>query len=160
MYKRQAQVRAIADRREGLARLTGEVNSLKSRTDAAEGEIGRLAASAAEARDRAGLARKRFTDLEVQIAGLSEGESSLDADYEAAEAERGAAEAQLTELRHAEQRAAQERAALAARLDALKLGLDRKDASAALLAASDRVGGVLGSVAALLTCLLYTSRCV
>ena len=146
-----AQVRAIADRREGLARLTGEVNSLKSRTDAAEGEIGRLAASAAEARDRAGLARKRFTDLEVQIAGLSEGESSLDADYEAAEAERGAAEAQLTELRHAEQRAAQERAALAARLDALKLGLDRKDASAALLAASDRVGGVLGSVAALLT---------
>jgi len=146
-----AQVRAIADRREGLARLTGEVNSLRSRTEAAGGELGRLEASRDEALARGGLARRRFTELEVQIAGLSAGESGLDADYEAAEEERAAAEDALAELRTAEQRVAQERAAVAARLDALKLGLDRKDATAALLAASERVGGVMGSVAALLS---------
>ncbi len=144
-----AQLRAIADRREGLARLTGEVNSLRSRVDAAEGEIGRLAASAEEARARAAQARHRFTELETEMGSLSAGESGLDAAYEQAEDAQAAAEAALAELRTAEQAATQERAALAARLDALKLGLDRKDASAALLAASDEVGGVLGSVAAL-----------
>ena len=37
-------VRAAADRREGLARLTGQVNSLRSRGDAAAAEISRLTA--------------------------------------------------------------------------------------------------------------------
>ncbi len=40
-----AQQRAIADRREGLARLTGEVNTLRSRTEAAAAEIERLTAA-------------------------------------------------------------------------------------------------------------------
>src|SRR5690606_19832540 len=44
-----------------------------------------------------------------------------------------------------------ERAALAARVEALELGLTRKDGAGALLAASDRVSGLLGSVAALLS---------
>ena len=146
-----AQLRAIADRREGLARLAGEVNSLRSRTEAAAGELGRLAASADEARRRAEAGRRRFAELETQIASLSAGESGLDAEYDAAEVARAAAEATLAGLRSAEQAAAQERAAVAARLEALRLGLERKDASAALLAASERVGGVLGSVAALLS---------
>jgi chromosome segregation protein len=144
-----AQVRAIADRREGLARLTGEVNGLRSRLEAAEDEIGRLAASRAEARARADDARRRFAELETRIAGLTAGEEGLDAAYEAAEDERARAAAALAEWRSREQRAAQERAAVAARLDALRLGLERKDASTALLAAADRVAGVLGSVAAL-----------
>ena len=38
---------------------------------------------------------------------------------------------------------------VAARLDGLALGLERKDASAALLAAGESIGGLLGSVAAL-----------
>ncbi|WP_040157438.1 chromosome segregation protein SMC [Nigerium massiliense] len=144
-----AQVRAVADRREGLARLTGEVNSLKSRTEAADDEIGRLRGFADDASRRADEAKRRFTAREAELAGLSAGESGLDQDYEAAEQARERASAALEELRAAETAAQQERAAVAARLDGLKLGLARKDASATLLAASDEVAGVMGSVAAL-----------
>ncbi len=143
------QVRAIADRREGLARLTGEVNGLRSRLEAADGELGRLAASRDEARSRADAARRRFAELETEIAGLSAGEEGLDAGFEAAEADRARVAEHLADWRAREQRAVQERAAVSARLDALRLGLDRRDASAALLAAADRVGGVLGPVATL-----------
>ena len=54
-----ALVRAAADRREGLARLTGQVNSLRSRAEAADAEIGRLtlASEEAVAAGRAGVAR-------------------------------------------------------------------------------------------------------
>ena len=62
-----------------------------------------------------------------------------------------AVEAELAELRREELAAAQERAALAARVEALHVGLNRKDASAALLAATDQVDGLLGSVAALVS---------
>ena len=44
--------RAIADRREGLAKLTGQVGALRSRATGAEAEIGRLTASLADARLR------------------------------------------------------------------------------------------------------------
>ena len=57
----------------------------------------------------------------------------------------------LAELRREELAAAQERAALAARVEALHVGLNRKDASTALLAATDQVDGLLGSVAALVS---------
>ncbi|MFE4024502.1 chromosome segregation protein SMC, partial [Streptomyces sp. NPDC059101] len=47
--------------------------------------------------------------------------------------------------------AERERAATAARHDALALGLRRKDGTGALLAAADRIGGLLGPAAELLT---------
>ena len=59
-------------------------------------------------------------------------------------------ERQQAELRRQEQVASQERAALAARVEALRVGLDGKDGSSALLAATDRLDGLLGSVAALI----------
>ncbi|HEU5484888.1 MAG TPA: AAA family ATPase, partial [Microlunatus sp.] len=144
-----ALVRAAADRREGLARLTGQVNSLRSRAEAADAEIGRLAAAHAEAVERADQAARAFTALETQIAGLDDGELGLDSAHEVALEAKEAVEAELAELRTEELTAGQERAALAARLEALQVGLQRKDASAALLAATDDVGGLLGSVAAL-----------
>lgn len=145
-----AQLRAVADRREGLARLTGQVNSLRSRAEAADEQIARMVASRDEAIARADKARKEFAALEAKVAGLDAGEVSLDEAYEAASEKAEAAEIQLKSLRASEQRAAQERASLAARLDGLTLGLERKDGAAALLAADDRVNGLLGSVAALL----------
>lgn len=146
-----AQVRAIADRREGLVRLTGEVNSLRSRTEATDAEIGRLSAAREEARSRAADAQQRFASLETQLGGLAEGEAGLDAHYEEAEAARAAAEEKRGRLESDLRAAQSERASIAARLDGLRLGLERKDASAALLAASERVGGVLGSVAVLVS---------
>ena len=58
-------------------------------------------------------------------------------------------EKQQAELRRQEQVATQERAALAARVEALRVGLNGKDATSALLAATDRLNGLLGSVATL-----------
>ena len=144
-----ALVRAASDRREGLARLNGQVSSLRSRAAAAEAEIGRLAAAQQEAAERADQAARAFTALETKVAGLDAGELGLDAKHESAVETLDAIEAQLAELRRQELAAAQDRAALAARVEALHVGLNRKDASSALLAATDQVEGLLGSVAAL-----------
>jgi chromosome segregation protein len=145
-----AQIRAASDRREGLARLTGQVNSLRSRAEAAEAEIGRLSGASQQAELRAEQASRAFTALETTVAGLEGGESGLDSDHEVAVDKLEAVEAQLAELRQQESSAAQERAALTARIDALQVGLNRKDASSALLAAADHLDGVLGSVATLI----------
>jgi chromosome segregation protein len=142
-------VRAAADRREGLVRLTGQVNSLRSRGEAAAAEISRLTAAQQEAAARAQQASRAFTALETKIAGLDAGELNLDSDHEVALEVVNRIEQQQHELRRQEQAATQERAALAARVEALHVGLNRKDGSSALLAASDRLDGLLGSVAAL-----------
>ncbi len=144
-----ALLRAAADRREGLARLGGQVNSLRSRSEAAEAEIGRLTAAQQQAGERARQAVAAFTSLETRVAGLDDGELGLDADHEAAVQALEELTAQIAELRRQESAAGQERAGLAARVEALQLGLSRKDASSALLAATDSLDGLLGSVAAL-----------
>ncbi|MFL6064587.1 MAG: chromosome segregation protein SMC [Friedmanniella sp.] len=143
-------LRAAADRREGLARLTGQVNSLRSRAEAGAAEIGRLTDACRQAQERAEQASRAFTSLETRVAGLDDGELGLDADHEAAAEAQAAVLAELAEVRRQEVAATQERAALAARLEALQVGLQRKDAAAALLAATGRLDGVLGPVAGLL----------
>jgi chromosome segregation protein len=144
-------MRAAADRREGLARLTGQVNSLRSRAEAAEAEIGRLTTAHQQAMDRADQARSAFASTETKVAGLDAGESGLDAEHEATADVLAALDADLAELRREELAAAQTRAGLAARVEALHVGLQRQDASAALLAATEQVTGLLGSVAALVS---------
>ncbi|MDX6260470.1 MAG: chromosome segregation protein [Kribbellaceae bacterium] len=146
-----ALVRAAADRREGLARLTGQVNALKSRAAAAESEIGRLATNQHEAEARAAKAQHDFTALETQVAGLDAGERGLDEEYEAAQSVLDELEERLTKLRAEERDAERERAGLTARKDALEMGLNRKDGAGALLAASEQITGLMGSVAALLS---------
>jgi len=146
-----ALVRAAADRREGLARLTGQVNALKSRAAAAESEIGRLQTAREEADARAAKAQHDFTALETRVAGLDAGEQGLDAEYEAAQAVLDDLDERLAKVRAEERDAERERTALTARKEALELGLSRKDGAGALLAASEQINGLMGSVAALLT---------
>ncbi|MFZ2502560.1 MAG: AAA family ATPase, partial [Nocardioides sp.] len=62
-------LRAAADRREGLARLHGQVNALKSRAAAAEDELGRLQSALDGAQARAQRAQRDFTALETRVAG-------------------------------------------------------------------------------------------
>ncbi len=143
--------RAAADRREGLARLHGQVNALKSRAAAADDEIGRLSLAREEAVARADRAQREFTSLETKVAGLDAGEEGLDAEHEAAVAALSDIEDRLAKARDEAQQADRDRSALGARKDALEMGLNRKDGVGALLAASDSVSGLLGSVAALLT---------
>ncbi|MEO7627878.1 MAG: chromosome segregation protein SMC, partial [Nocardioides sp.] len=144
-------VRAAADRREGLARLHGQVNALKSRAAAAAEEIGRLTSAREEALARAERAQKDFTSLETRVAGLDAGEEGLDAEHESAVAALDDIDERLAKARDEAQQADRDRAGLVARRDALELGLNRKDGAGALLAATDTVSGLLGSVAALLS---------
>jgi len=143
--------RAAADRREGLARLHGQVNALKSRAAAAADEVGRLGQAREEALARAERAQRDFTSLETKVAGLDAGEEGLDAEHEAASSLLDDLEERLRKTREEVQQAERDRSSLVARKDALEMGLNRKDGAGALLAASDAVSGLLGSVAALLS---------
>jgi len=139
--------RAIADRVEGLARLHGQVAALRTRATAAEDEIGRLTAALDAARQRAATAQGEFAAVEVGGAGLDAGELDLDARFETAAAGLTEAEDRLTALQDEEREVERQRSAAAARRDALALGLARNDGHSALLAAADRLSGVLGSIA-------------
>jgi len=143
--------RAAADRREGLARLHGQVNALKSRAAAADDEVGRLTLAREEALARAERAQRDFTALETKVAGLDAGEEGLDAEHEAASAALDDIQERLAKAQEEALQADRDRATLAARKDALEMGLARKDGAGALLAATDRISGLLGSVAALVS---------
>jgi chromosome segregation protein len=146
-----AAVRAIADRREGLAKLVGQVNAMRTRSAAAADEIARLDVALGEAQARAMMTQEEY---EAAAAGASEadrGTDELEARHAAAVASAEAVGARLKELGDFERAAEKEAAQWKAREDALALGLQRKDGAGALLASGSRVKGLLGSVAALLT---------
>lgn len=143
--------RAIADRREGLARLNGQVNAARSRAASAQAEIGRLAAARDEAQERAVTAQEEYEALKAEVDGLDADDQELGERHESAKRELAGAEAALTAAREAATAAERGRAATQARRDALALGLRRKDGTGALLAARDRLNGLLGPAAELLT---------
>ncbi|MGW6140874.1 AAA family ATPase [Streptomyces sp. NPDC055144] len=143
--------RAIADRREGLARLNGQVNAARSRAAAAQAEIDRLAAARDEARERAVAAQEEYEQLKAEVDGLDAGDAELGDRHDAARAALADAESALTVAREALTSAERKRAAVSARHDALALGLRRKDGTGALLGARDRLTGVLGPAAELLS---------
>ncbi|WJV45919.1 chromosome segregation protein SMC [Streptomyces flavofungini] len=143
--------RAIADRREGLARLGGQVNAARSRAASAQAEIDRLALARDEAQERAVTAQEEYEQLKAEVDGLDAGDAELGERHEEARRALAAAEAEAIAAREAVTAAERKRAAVAARHDALALGLRRKDGSGALLAARDRLAGMLGPAAELLS---------
>ncbi|MER5602300.1 chromosome segregation protein SMC [Streptomyces sp. NPDC002265] len=143
--------RAIADRREGLARLNGQVNAARSRAASAQAEIDRLAAARDEAQERAGTAQEEYETLKAEVDGLDADDAELAGRHDAAKEQLALAEAALTEAREAAGAAERSRAATRARHEALALGLRRKDGTGALLGARDRLTGLLGPAAELLT---------
>ncbi|WP_329138607.1 chromosome segregation protein SMC [Streptomyces sp. NBC_00670] len=143
--------RALADRREQLARLGGQVNAARSRAASAQAEIERLAATRDEARERAVAAQEEYEALKAEVDGLDADDAGLAERHEAARRALTEAEAALTAAREATTTAERERAATRARHDALATGLRRKDGTGALLAARDRLTGLLGPAAELLT---------
>ncbi|MDG9719351.1 chromosome segregation protein SMC [Streptomyces sp. DH24] len=143
--------RAIADRREGLARLRGQVGAARSRAAAAQAEIERLAAARDEAQERAAAAQEEYEALQAEVDGLDAGDRELAERHDAAKARLAEAEAAHTAAREAVTAAERKRAATQARHDALAMGLRRKDGTGALLGARDRLTGLLGPAAELLT---------
>ncbi|KRE41926.1 chromosome segregation protein SMC [Knoellia sp. Soil729] len=142
--------RAAADRREGLAKLAGQVGARRSRIEAGEAEIGRLRGIIEASQKRAAEAEQAFSHLEGTVAHDEEGEEGLDSAYETAAEELAEIEGRITALENAERDAERERSAASARVEALGLSLRRKDGAAALLAASDEQHGIVGTVASLL----------
>ncbi|MEE1931154.1 chromosome segregation protein SMC [Streptomyces sp. TRM 70351] len=143
--------REIARRREELARLGGQAGAARSKAASARAEIDRLSAARDDAARRSAAARGEYEALRAEVAGLDEGDAELAARHEAARRELADAEAELSGVRDALAAADRERAATAARRDALALGLRRKDGTGALLAARERLAGLLGPAAALLS---------
>ncbi|WP_426978390.1 chromosome segregation protein SMC [Pseudarthrobacter sp. O4] len=144
-----ALLRAAADRREGLAKLAGQVGAARSRVESAQAELGRLRESQKAGEERRRHAQSEFTALESQVAGVEDGEETLDADYEDANGALDAVIAEIDALKAAEREGERERGALVARRDALQLGLNRKDGTGHVLGAG--LPGVLGSLAAMIT---------
>lgn len=143
--------RAIADRREGLARLTGQVNAARSRAASAQAEIDRLAVARDEAAERAVVAQEEYEQLKAEVDGLDADDAELGERHDTAKRQLTDAEAALTAAREEATAAERKRAAVAARHEALALGLRRKDGTGALLAARDQLTGLLGPAATLLT---------
>ncbi|WP_330264224.1 chromosome segregation protein SMC [Streptomyces griseorubiginosus] len=143
--------RAIADRREGLARLNGQVNAARSRAASAQAEIDRLAAARDEAQERAFAAQEEYEALKAEVDGLDAGDAELAEQHDEAKRQLAEAEAALTAAREAATAAERRRAATQARHEALAMGLRRKDGTGALLGAKDRLTGLLGPAAELLT---------
>ncbi|MEU1269119.1 chromosome segregation protein SMC [Streptomyces sp. NPDC005799] len=143
--------RAIADRREGLARLNGQVNAARSRAASAQAEIDRLAAARDEAQERAVAAQEEYEALKAEVDGLDAGDVELAERHESARQQLTEAETALSAAREAATAAERRRAATQARHEALALGLRRKDGTGALLGAKDRLSGLLGPAAELLT---------
>ena len=141
--------RAVADRSEGLERLRRQLAAAQSRMETRTAEITRLRAAHDEAVERAAASQRRFQEVESTITGLDVGEEGLDGAYADAEAAQAAADAEVAGLQHSIAEVQQQLTALAARIEALKLGLQGHDGSAALLAADAEVSGVLGKVASI-----------
>jgi chromosome segregation protein len=143
--------RAIADRREGLARLNGQVNAARSRAGSARAEIERLAEARDAAQERASAAQEEYEQLKAEVDGLDAGDEELSVRHEEARRALVEAEREVTAVREELTAAERRRAATSARREALALGLRRKDGTGALLEAGERLAGLLGPAAGLLT---------
>jgi chromosome segregation protein len=81
---------------------------------------------------------------------MDAGELGLDSEHDEASSALADAEKELESAKLEEQEAERERAGAIARLEALEQGMARRDGGAAILAATDTMSGILGSVAALM----------
>ncbi|MBM9469547.1 chromosome segregation protein SMC [Nakamurella leprariae] len=142
--------RAVADRREGLARLAGQVNAARSRLAAGADELTRLAAARTDAEARATAAQQEFDRLQESVGDLDSSELDLDEAHETAVAAVEAGRQRVQQVTEQQRETRTRQTGLRARVDALSLGLDRKDGAGALLAASDDLPGLLGSLSTLL----------
>ncbi len=137
-------LRSAADRREGVARLAGQVAAKRSRVESTESEIGRLRDGLDDAHRREREARTEFERLEAEA---GDGEVDLGEILEGATSDWDAAKADLEHARAELTAAEKDHATWAARIEALDLSLTRKDGAGELLASGQR--SVRGSVAAL-----------
>ncbi len=141
-----AAARAEADRREGLARLSGQVDTMRTRVESIDETVARLTASIDEAAARAQQAQAEFEIVQGRVSELDAGEVGLDEHHDRTVTALRLADERVAELQAAERAAERQVASLQARIDALSVGLDRKD-GAAWLQENHGVPALFGSLA-------------
>jgi len=143
-----AAVQAEADRREGLARLAGNVETARARVESIDDGVARLSVAIEEAAARNQTAQTEFETVQNRVAELNQGEVGLDEHHDRTVDALRQADDRVSELQTAERAAEREVASLQARIEALSVGLARKDGAAWLV--ENRSGsGLLGTVAKL-----------
>ena len=143
-----AAVRAEADRREGLARLAGQVETMRARVESIDDGVARLTNAIEEAAARAQQAKAEFETVQSRVGELDQGEVGLDEQHDRSVAALRLADERVAELQAAERTAERQVASLRARIDALSVGLERKDGAAWLV--QNRSGaGLFGTIAKL-----------
>ncbi|MBO0856683.1 MAG: AAA family ATPase, partial [Nocardia sp.] len=142
-----AAVRAIADRQAGLARLAGQVDTLRHRAQSADTEITRLSEALSAARERGDASGAEFDAVQRELSELDAGEEGLDAAHEHAAEALALADARVAELRERDSEAGKKVASLTARIEALGSGLARRDGGAWLL--ENQPQGLLGPLSAM-----------
>ncbi|GAA5226388.1 chromosome segregation protein SMC [Paeniglutamicibacter antarcticus] len=136
------ELRVAADTREGLARLGGQVGASRSKVDSAEGELGRLRESLNGWAARRKATANEFAVLERQAASVQDGEEDLDTAYENAADRHEALVSRKDAQRIREQDLGTRLGSLRGRVEALRMGGVRKDASEDVLAGGHE--GLLG----------------
>ncbi|MEH3132966.1 MAG: chromosome segregation protein SMC [Mycolicibacterium neoaurum] len=145
----RAAARAEADRREGLARLAGQVDTLRARVESTDETIATLVARIEEAAARVQKAQAEFETVQARVGELDEGEVGLDDQHDRSVSALRVADERVAELQAAERSAERSAVSLKARIDALSVGLERKDGAAWLLE-NHSDAGLFGPVAKLL----------
>ena len=145
-----AAVQAEADRREGLARLAGQVETMRARVESIDDGVAKLSERIEEAAARSHQAQVEFETVQGRVGELDQGEVGLDEHHDRTVAALRLADERVAELQAAERGAERQVASLRARIDALSVGLERKD-GAAWLTQNRNGTGLFGSVAKLVT---------
>jgi chromosome segregation protein len=141
-----AAVRAEADRREGLARLAGQAETMRARVESIDGSVAQLSERIEEAAARAQQTRAEFETVQGRVGELDQGEAGLDEHHELSVAALRLCDERVAELQSAERAAEREVASLRARIEALAVGLERKD-GAAWLTQNHSGTGFFGTIA-------------
>jgi len=144
-----AAARAEADRREGLARLSGQVDTMRTRIESIDEGAVRLTGSIEEAAARSQQAWAEFETVQGKVDELDAGEFGLDEHHDRTMTAMRQADERVEELQAAERAAERQVASLRARIDALSVRLDISDGPGWLQKNHDGAG-IFGSVAELL----------
>ena len=142
-------VRAIADQREGIARLEGQVANLRTRTESVDAETTRLTEAITAASERADHARHAQDAAETLLAELEGAEAGLDEHHDRCVAALELSDDRVAALLAEERTTEQRIASLTARIEVLSGSLERGDGGAWLR--QNAADGLLAPLAELLT---------
>jgi len=132
----------LTERGNSITRLKAQCENVQSRIDTRGAEIERLTQQINDARERSRKAQADFQAIEAQVVSLGDGEQGLDVEHDRALKSLATADSRVRELVAEQATLEREKASLTARVDALAMGLERKDGSAALADAP----GVMGTI--------------